>query len=223
MSERIDESELDELQAAIALGPRCQTQGGRGIIALFAAKSVAIAGGSLLVLRLLRGRSASNRSWVAHLALAVLTFENLRARPRPRRSHHSRRAARVWPTARVSSTLRLQVSRTFCEPERVVGNRWLTPAEILREIDSYVGGITGMKVSGFSMALAASALVASLPTWLLAKLAPLNLSDADLLQLVSGKPLDFEPGMAWRYPNTGYYLLGIIVEGERPALRRVPA
>jgi len=45
-----------------------------------------------------------------------------------------------------------------------------------------------------------------------AKLAPLNLSDAELLQLVSGKPLDFEPGMAWRYSNTGYYLLGMIVD-----------
>lgn len=44
-----------------------------------------------------------------------------------------------------------------------------------------------------------------------AKLAPLNLSDAELLQLVSGKPFDFEPGTAWRYSNTGYYLLGMII------------
>ena len=44
-----------------------------------------------------------------------------------------------------------------------------------------------------------------------AKMAPLNLSDAELLQFVSGKPLDFEPGTGWRYSNTNYYLLGMIV------------
>jgi CubicO group peptidase (beta-lactamase class C family) len=51
-----------------------------------------------------------------------------------------------------------------------------------------------------------------------AKLAPLNLSDAELLQLVSGKPFDFEPGTAWRYSNTNYYLLGMVVAkaGGRP-------
>jgi len=43
------------------------------------------------------------------------------------------------------------------------------------------------------------------------KLAPLNLSDAELLQLVSGKPFDFEPGAGWRYSNTNYYLLGMVV------------
>jgi hypothetical protein len=42
------------------------------MIALLAAKSVAIAGGTLLVLRLMRGRSASDRSWIAHLGLAAL-------------------------------------------------------------------------------------------------------------------------------------------------------
>jgi len=41
-------------------------------IALFAAKSVAIAGGTLLALRLMRDRSASDRSWIAHLGLAAL-------------------------------------------------------------------------------------------------------------------------------------------------------
>lgn len=44
-----------------------------------------------------------------------------------------------------------------------------------------------------------------------AKLAPLNLSDAELLQLVSGKPFDFEPGAGWRYSNTNYYLLGMVI------------
>lgn len=42
------------------------------MIALFAAKSVVIAGGTLLVLRLMRGRSALDRSWIAHLGLAAL-------------------------------------------------------------------------------------------------------------------------------------------------------
>jgi beta-lactamase regulating signal transducer with metallopeptidase domain len=41
-------------------------------IVLFAAKSVAIAGGTLLVLRFMRGRSASDRSWIAHLGLTAL-------------------------------------------------------------------------------------------------------------------------------------------------------
>jgi CubicO group peptidase (beta-lactamase class C family) len=34
----------------------------------------------------------------------------------------------------------------------------------------------------------------------------------DLLKLVSGLPLDFEPGDKWSYNNTGYYLLGLILE-----------
>lgn len=41
-------------------------------IVLFAAKSVVIAGATLLALRLMRGRSASDRSWIAHLGLAAL-------------------------------------------------------------------------------------------------------------------------------------------------------
>jgi len=42
------------------------------MIALFAAKAVVIAGGTLLVLRFMRGRSAADRSWIAHLGLAAL-------------------------------------------------------------------------------------------------------------------------------------------------------
>ena len=42
------------------------------MIVLFAAKSVVIAGAALLVLRFMRGRSASDRSWIAHLGLAAL-------------------------------------------------------------------------------------------------------------------------------------------------------
>lgn len=44
-----------------------------------------------------------------------------------------------------------------------------------------------------------------------AKMLPLNVSDAEVLQLVSGKPFDFEPGAGWRYSNTNYYLLGMII------------
>ena len=42
------------------------------MIGLLAAKSLAIAGGTLLALRFMRGRSASDRSWIAHLGLAAL-------------------------------------------------------------------------------------------------------------------------------------------------------
>jgi D-alanyl-D-alanine carboxypeptidase len=41
---------------------------------------------------------------------------------------------------------------------------------------------------------------------------PLELSDHDLLAFVAGKPFDFEPGTDWRYSNTGYYLLGMVLE-----------
>ena len=37
-----------------------------------AAKSFIIAGGALLLLKLLKDRSAADRSWIAHLALAGL-------------------------------------------------------------------------------------------------------------------------------------------------------
>lgn len=42
------------------------------MILLLAAKSVVIAGGTLLVLRVMRGRSAADRSWIAHLGLAAM-------------------------------------------------------------------------------------------------------------------------------------------------------
>lgn len=42
------------------------------MIVLLAAKSVVIASGTLLLLRFMRGRSASDRSWIAHLGLAAL-------------------------------------------------------------------------------------------------------------------------------------------------------
>ncbi|MCB9876555.1 MAG: beta-lactamase family protein [Planctomycetes bacterium] len=44
------------------------------------------------------------------------------------------------------------------------------------------------------------------------KVRPLELSHAELLALVAGKPFDFEPGQDWRYNNTGYYLLGMLLE-----------
>ncbi|MBT2134349.1 beta-lactamase family protein [Croceibacterium sp. LX-88] len=43
------------------------------------------------------------------------------------------------------------------------------------------------------------------------RLSLIDVSDAELLQLVSGKPFDFEPGAGWRYSNTNYYLLGMVV------------
>lgn len=44
------------------------------------------------------------------------------------------------------------------------------------------------------------------------KVQPLELSHQELLALVAGKPFDFEPGTGWRYNNTGYYLLGMVLE-----------
>jgi CubicO group peptidase (beta-lactamase class C family) len=34
----------------------------------------------------------------------------------------------------------------------------------------------------------------------------------EMIALVTGKPLDFEPGSQWRYSNSGYILLGMIIE-----------
>ncbi|MBK7878794.1 MAG: beta-lactamase family protein [Planctomycetes bacterium] len=44
------------------------------------------------------------------------------------------------------------------------------------------------------------------------KVWPLELSHAELLALVKDKPFDFEPGTSWAYNNTGYYLLGMVLE-----------
>ncbi len=41
---------------------------------------------------------------------------------------------------------------------------------------------------------------------------PLELSHEQLLALVADKPFDFEPGTNWHYNNTGYYLLGMVLE-----------
>ncbi|MCB9885826.1 MAG: beta-lactamase family protein [Planctomycetes bacterium] len=41
---------------------------------------------------------------------------------------------------------------------------------------------------------------------------PLELTHEQLLALVAGKPFDFEPGTDWHYNNTGYYLLGMVLE-----------
>jgi D-alanyl-D-alanine carboxypeptidase len=48
------------------------------------------------------------------------------------------------------------------------------------------------------------------PTW--QRVRPLELTHEELLALVAGKPFDFEPGTDWRYNNTGYYLLGMVLE-----------
>jgi CubicO group peptidase (beta-lactamase class C family) len=50
------------------------------------------------------------------------------------------------------------------------------------------------------------------------KAAPLDLTHAELLKSIEGVPFDFEPGKGWHYSNTGYYLLGMIIEvvSKRP-------
>jgi CubicO group peptidase (beta-lactamase class C family) len=47
------------------------------------------------------------------------------------------------------------------------------------------------------------------------KTSRLNLTDLEVLNLVKGGPPDFEPGTSWRYTNTNYRLLGMIVEKLR--------
>lgn len=44
------------------------------------------------------------------------------------------------------------------------------------------------------------------------RVTPLELSHAELLALQDGLPLEFEPGARFRYSNTGYYLLGMVIE-----------
>jgi D-alanyl-D-alanine carboxypeptidase len=46
--------------------------------------------------------------------------------------------------------------------------------------------------------------------WLKAGL--LDLSHAEMLELFQDEPFDFAPGEAYRYNNSGYYLLGMIIE-----------
>jgi D-alanyl-D-alanine carboxypeptidase len=36
--------------------------------------------------------------------------------------------------------------------------------------------------------------------------------DDEIVQLVRDMPLEFEPGQRWNYNNTGYYLLGLVIE-----------
>lgn len=44
------------------------------------------------------------------------------------------------------------------------------------------------------------------------KVQPLDLSNEELLALFQDEPFDFEPGEGWAYNNSGYYLLGMIIE-----------
>lgn len=39
-----------------------------------------------------------------------------------------------------------------------------------------------------------------------------EVAPAELISYVAGKPLDFEPGTQWRYSNSGYVVLGLLVE-----------
>lgn len=41
---------------------------------------------------------------------------------------------------------------------------------------------------------------------------PRDLTHAQLLATVKDVPFDFEPGKGWNYTNTGYYLLGMVIE-----------
>ncbi len=39
-----------------------------------------------------------------------------------------------------------------------------------------------------------------------------NFTEASFIEFISGKPLDFSPGAGWAYSNSGYWLLGFIIE-----------
>ncbi|MBL8755821.1 MAG: beta-lactamase family protein [Planctomycetes bacterium] len=44
------------------------------------------------------------------------------------------------------------------------------------------------------------------------KTTPLDIGQKELLALVAGKPFEFEPGKGFAYNNTGYFLLGMVLE-----------
>ena len=48
------------------------------------------------------------------------------------------------------------------------------------------------------------------PSW--ERTLPLELDHAELLAMVAERPFDFPPGRSYRYNNTGYYLLGVLIE-----------
>jgi D-alanyl-D-alanine carboxypeptidase len=50
----------------------------------------------------------------------------------------------------------------------------------------------------------------SQPEW--EKLMRQDMTVPEILGLVKGKPLDFLPGLSWKYSNTGYILLGAVIE-----------
>jgi CubicO group peptidase (beta-lactamase class C family) len=50
------------------------------------------------------------------------------------------------------------------------------------------------------------------PRFMTELIAKPDLKKQDVLDVVAGVPFDFEPGTGWRYSNTGYYLLGLVVE-----------
>lgn len=47
------------------------------------------------------------------------------------------------------------------------------------------------------------------------KTSRLDLSQGEVINLITGVPLDFEPGTSWRYSNTNYRLLGMVIEKLR--------
>jgi CubicO group peptidase (beta-lactamase class C family) len=46
----------------------------------------------------------------------------------------------------------------------------------------------------------------------MAEYGPRDLTHEQLLATIKGVPFDFEPGKGWNYSNTGYYLLGMVIE-----------
>ncbi|MGE0556081.1 MAG: serine hydrolase domain-containing protein [Gemmatimonadales bacterium] len=82
------------------------------------------------------------------------------------------------------------------------------------EITKYIPGFPtqGHKVTVHHLLTHTSGIKSytSLPSWEKQQL--LDLTHDELLALIANEPFDFAPGEQWRYNNTGYYLLGMIVE-----------
>ena len=45
-----------------------------------------------------------------------------------------------------------------------------------------------------------------------AKISSIDLSPQEIIKLTRDQPLEFEPGTAYAYDNTGYILLGYVIE-----------
>jgi CubicO group peptidase (beta-lactamase class C family) len=82
-----------------------------------------------------------------------------------------------------------------------------TLKQYIPEMSKLAGGITIAQLLNHSSGLTN---YTNLPGW--DEEQEEHLSSGQMIDLFKDKPLDFEPGSAWNYSNTGYFLLGVIIE-----------